>query len=101
MNLTRRNILKALGIGAAVSVSGASIAKDPAITSWDEVQAAGKLMDAQEVPLGELKHKGPLHVWNESVEYTVGDNVLASDGKLYTCKVDSNTPFCIDNFEVI
>ena len=48
MKITRRNILKGIGIGAAASVLPA-IAKPSApkaSISWEEVQKAGKLMDS-------------------------------------------------------
>lgn len=83
MNLTRRNILKALGIGAAVSVSGVSIAKEPATTTWDDVQAAGKLMDSQAVPRVRGKgitYDGNSSAWINGVEYKPGDVVMASVG---------------------
>jgi len=68
MNLTRRNILKALGIGAAVSVSGVSIAKEPS----KEQQAITAL-------------NGILKSWSPSVNYTVGakEYMIGSDGKRY------------------
>jgi len=86
MNLTRRNILKALSIGAAVSVSGASIAKDPKFISWDEMQSAVKLMDAQAVPIPDKESiNAVLDVWSPGVNYTVGEKQLitGSDGNRY------------------
>jgi len=89
MNLTRRNILKALGIGAAVSVSGASIA--------DKVKMGPIKVETHPV----IMPANDLIPWKNNVSYSLGEMIKASDGNWYQCEGTSNTPFTIDGIEVI
>jgi len=65
MNITRRSILKALGLGSAIAVSGVSVAK------------------ADKRIVGGAEHWKTTKAWRESATYTVGDTIQAPDGILY------------------
>jgi len=73
--ISRRKLLKALGIGSVAVASGVTIAKEArqihvgADSPWNDVQAAVKLLEAHAVPrTAEVKVTG-------TAGYRVGDNI--------------------------
>ena len=93
MKLSRRNLLKALGIESVAAASGVTIAKEAkridvgANSSWNDVQAAAKLMNAQAVSLQGISSEDmqwKFKDWNVNAQYKAGDIVELPDGHTYS-----------------
>lgn len=86
MNITRRTLLKSIGIGTAVAVSGVSVASSKNESPWEHVEAARKLMDSCAVPEIESWPLGDFETWSGSQTYDLGDKIIGGDGLVYECK---------------
>ncbi len=97
MNISRRGLLKVLGIGSVAAVSGVSIAKEAkrihvganspwndvhaaaktlseATSTWDDVQKAGELMRASAIPHEE---------WVRNAKYRAAIGINPSSKEAY------------------
>lgn len=72
MNITRRSLLQAIGLGSAVAVTGVSVANTK--TSWEDVMKAAELMNAQSVP---VENWTGIHIYED------GETVLGTDKNCY------------------
>ena len=77
MNITRRTILKALGIGSAVAVTGVEVnaanIKDPRLFKTPK-QGPLKLSSSG---------RHPYSAWGANTEYSRGDIAVGTDGRIY------------------
>lgn len=82
MNITRRSILKALGIGSAVVVSGVSVADKRIVAGvehWDIRSDWAKPTEDEWI-----------NVWDQNVVYERGDTIQTSDGVEYISLAANN-----------